>query len=107
MQLRGVAIGWAIAVAARPRLTPRPVVNVQLFQFRPGAIAVKSRVSASRGPIRKTSSTRLTAGVPLSPMAASTSRRWQGTTASTAFPTPGTYTYFCDGTSTCAAKEVN
>ncbi|PYN98253.1 MAG: hypothetical protein DMD89_14450 [Candidatus Rokuibacteriota bacterium] len=42
MQLRGVAIGWAIAVAAATAADAATGVNVQLFQFRPGAIAVKS-----------------------------------------------------------------
>ncbi len=95
MRLRGVAIGWAIAVAAATAADAATGVYVQLFQFRPGAIAVKSgeRVTwTNQDDIEHT----VTAGVPAEPDGRfDFTLDGKGTTASTAFPTPGTYTYFC------------
>jgi plastocyanin len=95
MQLRGVALGWAIAVAAATAADAASGVNVQLFQFRPGAIAVKSgeRVTwTNQDDIEHT----VTAGVPDRPDGRfDFTLSGKGTMASAEFPTPDTYAYFC------------
>jgi len=67
MRLQGVAIGWAIAVAAATAADAATGVTVQLFQFRPD---------------RPDGAFDITLG-------------GKGATASADFPKAGTYTYFC------------
>ena len=95
MRLSGVAIGWAIAVAAATAADAATGVNVQLFQFRPSAIAVSAgtRVTwTNQDDIEHT----VTAGVPEKPDASfDVTLAGKGATASALFSTPGTHTYFC------------
>src|SRR5262245_59173110 len=95
MRLSGVAIGWAIAVAAATAADAAPGVNVQLFQFRPSAIAVSAgtRVTwTNQDDIEHT----VTAGVPEKPDPTfDVILAGKGATASAVFSTPGTHTYFC------------
>jgi len=95
MQLRNVAFGWAVAVAAATAADAASGVDVQLFKFRPGAIAVKSgeRVTwTNQDDIEHT----VTTGVPDRPDGRFDFRlSGKGTTASAEFPAPGTYAYFC------------
>lgn len=95
MRFPGVAIGWAIAMAAATAADASSGVNVQLFQFRPGTIAVNagSRVTwTNQDEIEHT----VTAGVPDRPDGAfDFTLGDKGATASAEFPKPGTYTYFC------------
>ena len=96
MKLTGVAIGWAIAVAAATTAADAATgINVQLFQFRPGTIAVNAgtRVTwTNHDEIEHT----VTAGVPDKPAGGfDLALGGKGATASADFSTPGTYSYFC------------
>ncbi len=95
MRLQGVAIGWAIAVAAATAADAATGVTVQLFQFRPGSIAVNAgtRVTwTNQDEIEHT----ITFGVPDRPDGGfDFTLGGKGATASVDFPKAGTYTYFC------------
>jgi len=82
-------------VAAATAADAATGVNVQLFQFRPGAITVESgqRVTwTNQDDIEHT----VTAGVPNRPDGRfDFTLSGMGTTASAEFPAPGTYAYFC------------
>ena len=94
MRVRGAVIGWAIAAVATAA-DAAPGINVQLFQFRPGAIAVKAgeRVTwTNQDDIEHT----VTAGMPDKPTGQfDFTLGGQGASGSAEFLKSGTYTYFC------------
>ncbi|PYO00628.1 MAG: hypothetical protein DMD91_10125 [Candidatus Rokuibacteriota bacterium] len=95
MRMQRLVIGWAIAVAAATTADAANGVTVQLFQFRPGniAVATDTRVTwTNQDEIEHT----ITAGLPGRPDGAfDFTLGDKGATASFVFPKPGTYTYFC------------
>ncbi len=90
MRFSGVAIGWAIAMAAATAADASSGVNVQLFQFRPGTIAINA---GSR--VTWTNQDEIEHTVTAPDGTFDFTLGDKGATASAEFPKPGTYTYFC------------